>query len=319
MTPADLQLPDDVDALKAMILAMAEKAARADVLENEVADLKARNADADEQIAKLKQVLKAFDRYRYGRRSEKQGNSADTDLDEQGAFVFEEIETGIAAIKALVEKGRNPDAAKRARPRKGFPPHLERIHVVIEPDELPEHAGKQKVLIGEDTTERLDIIPPKFRVIVTHRPKYAFKNEDGVIQAVAPAHIVGSGIPTEALLAYIAVSKYGDGLPLYRQEAIFLRDDVEVDRGLMARWMGKLGFELQILADYIFDRIKEGERIFADETTLPTLVPGLGSAKTAYLWAYAKDYVHLVIMRRLLRQEALTVGFSDDFRLANCA
>lgn len=289
MIPADLQLPDDVDALKAMILAMAEKAARADALENEVADLKARNADADEQIAKLKQVLKAFDRYRYGRRSEKQSKNIDADLDEQGAFVFEEIETGIAAIKALVEKGRNPDATKRARPRKGFPPHLERIHVVIEPDELPEHAGKQKILIGEDTSERLDIIPPKFRVIVTHRPKYAFKNEDGVIQAVAPAHIVESGIPTEALLAYIAVSKYGDGLPLYRQEAIFLRDDVEVDRGLMARWMGKLGFELQILADYIFDRIKEGERIFADETTLPTLVPGLGSAKTAYLWAYAKD------------------------------
>ncbi|MCJ9725640.1 IS66 family transposase zinc-finger binding domain-containing protein, partial [Agrobacterium sp. SHOUNA12C] len=219
MTPADLDLPDDVDALKAMILAMAEKAARADALESEVADLKARNADADEQIAKLKQVLKAFDRYRYGRRSEKQSKNIDADLDEQGAFVFEEIETGIAAIQALVEKGRGPGAAKRApRPRKGFPLHLERIHVVIEPDELPEHAGKQKILIGEDTSERLDVIPPKFRVIVTHRPKYAFKNEDGVLQALAPAHIVESGIPTEALLSYIAVSKYGDGLPLYRQE-----------------------------------------------------------------------------------------------------
>ncbi|RVK04548.1 IS66 family transposase [Sinorhizobium meliloti] len=290
MTAADLQLPDDVDALKAMILAMAEKAARAEVLETEVADLKARNTDADEQIAKLKQVLKAFNRYRYGRRSEKQSNKADTDLDEQGAFVFEEIETGIAAIEALVAKGRTPSTTKRAsRPRKGFPPHLERIHVVIEPDELPEHAGKQKILIGEDTSERLDVIPPKFRVIVTHRPKYAFKNEDGVIQALAPAHIVESGIPTEALLAFVAVSKYGDGLPLYRQEAIFLRDHVEVDRGAMARWMGKLGFELEILADYTFDRIKEAERIFADETTLPTLVPGSGSAKTAYLWAYARD------------------------------
>lgn len=290
MKPTDLQFPDDVDALKAMILALAEKAARTEALEAEVADLKARNADADEQIASLKQILKAYDRYRFGRRSEKQGNQADADLDEQGAFVFEEIDTGIAAIQAKVSQGRDPDATKRApRQRKGFPPHLERVHVVIEPDELPEHVGKQKVLIGEDTSERLDVIPPKFRVIVTHRPKYAFKNEDGVIQAAAAAHIVEGGIPTEALLAYIAVSKYGDGLPLYRQEAIFLRDDVEIDRGLMARWMGKLGFELQILADYIFDRIKEGERIFADETTLPTLVAGLGSAMTAYLWAYAKD------------------------------
>ena len=126
-------------------------------------------------------------------------------------------------------------------------------------------------------------------MIVTHRPKYAFKNEDGVIQASAPVHIVESGIPTEALLAYIAVSKYGDGLPLYRQEAIFLRDHVDVDRGIMARWMGKLGFELEILADYTFSQIKRGERIFADETTLPTLVPGSGAAKTAYLWAYARD------------------------------
>ncbi|SEI21293.1 hypothetical protein SAMN05216228_11161 [Rhizobium tibeticum] len=98
MTPANLDLPNDVDALKAMVLAMAAKAARADVLEDEVADLKARNADADEQIAKLKLILKAFNRYRYGRRSEKQGTSIEADLDEQGAFVFEEIDTGIAAM-----------------------------------------------------------------------------------------------------------------------------------------------------------------------------------------------------------------------------
>ncbi len=63
----------------------------------------------------------------------------------------------------------------------------------------------------------------KFRVIVTRRPKYAIKNEDGVIQAPAPAHIIEGGIPTEALLAQIAVPKYADGLPLYRQEAIYAR------------------------------------------------------------------------------------------------
>ncbi|MBO9112525.1 transposase domain-containing protein [Agrobacterium sp. S2/73] len=70
MTPPDLQLPDDVETLKAMVLAMAEKAARADALESEVADLKARNADADERIERLTQILKAFDRARFGRRSE---------------------------------------------------------------------------------------------------------------------------------------------------------------------------------------------------------------------------------------------------------
>src|SRR5690606_24521577 len=146
---------------------------------------------------------------------------------------------------------------------KGFAAHLERIEEVIEP-EIPAGCEKlEKVLIGEDRSERLDVLPPKFRVSGTRRPKYAFGGPDGVIQAVAPAHIVESSLPTERLLAYIAVSKYADGLPLYRQEAIFLRDGVEVSRSLMAQWMGHLGFELQICADYILERVKEGERIFA--------------------------------------------------------
>ena len=124
---------------------------------------------------------------------------------------------------------------------------------------------------------------------MTRRPKYAFRNHDGVVQALAPAHIIESGLPTERLLAYIAVSKYADGLPLYRQEAIYLRDGVEISRSLMAQWMGHLGFELHMRADYILERVKEGERGFAVETTLPTLAPGSGKATKAWLWAYARD------------------------------
>ncbi len=96
MTPPDLQLPDDVETLKAMVLAMAEKGcARRCSRRARSPDLKARNADADERIERLTQILKAFDRARFGRRSEKL-RSPGID-DEQQAFVFEEIETGIAA------------------------------------------------------------------------------------------------------------------------------------------------------------------------------------------------------------------------------
>ena len=87
----------------------------------------------------------------------------------------------------------------------------------------------------------------------------------------------------------VAVSKYADGLPLYRQEGIYTRAGVELDRSLLAQWMGKVGFELEPLAHYLLSRIKQGERIFADETTLPTLAPGSGKTKTAYLWTYARD------------------------------
>ncbi len=106
------------------------------------------------------------------------------------------------------------------------------MEIVIEPDGVPGCEKLEKVRIGEDVSERLDVTPAKFRVIVARRPKYAYRGRDGVIQAAAPAHIIAGGIPTEALLAQIMVSKYADGLPLYRQEAIYARDQPSADARL---------------------------------------------------------------------------------------
>ena len=283
-------LPDDVDALKAMISAMAEERAaneaRLVAAQAEITRLEAVEKSANERIANLTSILKVLQRTQHGTRSERLRLAVN---DEQVSFAFEEIETGLSAIQSELDRASGDKPKRAPRPRKGFAAHLERIEEVIEPDVPAECAGLEKVLIGEDRSERLDVVPPKFRVIVTRRPKYAFRARDGVIQALAPAHIIESGLPTERLLAYIAVSKYADGLPLYRQEAIYLRDGVEISRNLMAQWMGHLGFELQICADYILERIKEGERVFADETTLPTLAPGSGKTTKAWLWAYARD------------------------------
>lgn len=276
-------LPDDVDALKAMIMAMTGERAAA---EAEIARLQAVQKNADERIANLTAIVNVLQRAQHGRRSERLRLSMN---DEQANFAFEEVETGLSAIESELDQSVKDRPKRAARPRKGFAAHLERIEEIIEPEIPDECQGLEKVLIGEDRSERLDVIPPKFRVIVTRRPKYAFRERDGVLQALAPAHIIEGGLPTERLLAYIAVSKYADGLPLYRQEAIYLRDDVVLSRSLMAQWMGHLGFELRILADYILERIKDGERIFADETTLPTLVPGSGKSMKAWLWAYARD------------------------------
>lgn len=283
-------LPDDVDALKAMISAMAEERAaneaRLVAAQAEITRLEAVEKSANERIANLTSILKVLQRTQHGTRSERLRLAVN---DEQVSFAFEEVETGLSAIQSELDRASGDRPKRAPRPRKGFAAHLERIEEVIEPDIPAECAGLEKVLIGEDRSERLDVVPPKFRVIVTRRPKYAFRGRDGVIQALAPAHIIESGLPTERLLAYIAVSKYADGLPLYRQEAIYLRDGVEISRNLMAQWMGHLGFELQICADYILERVKEGERVFADETTLPTLAPGSGKTTKAWLWAYARD------------------------------
>lgn len=283
-------LPDDVDALKAMVLALAREQAakevRLKVAEAEIARLEAVEKSANERIANLTLIMKVLQRTQNGKRSERLRLGVN---DEQVSFAFEEVETGLSAIRSELDRAAKHTPKRAPRPRKGFAAHLERIEEVIEPEIPAGCEGLSKVLIGEDRSERLDVVPPKFRVIVTRRPKYAFRGSDGVVQALAPAHIIEGGLPTERLLAYIAVSKYADGLPLYRQEAIYLRDGVEISRSLMAQWMGHLGFELQMLADYILERVKEGERIFADETTLPTLAPGSGKTTKAWLWAYARD------------------------------
>jgi transposase len=72
-------------------------------------------------------------------------------------------------------------------------------------------------VIGEDTSERLDVIPAQFRVIVTRRPKLACRACPGtVVQAPAPAQLIEGGIPTEAMVAHVLVARYADHLPLYR-------------------------------------------------------------------------------------------------------
>ena len=309
------QLPDDVDALKAMIAAAhAEKvladqerlalqatiaAHRAEISvhqaeiaahEAAIAQMNAAKTADAEKIARLESIVAMLRRAQYGTRSEKLRIDP---LDaEQMAFVFDELQTGLGEIRAGQDKRAGASAVRPSRPRKGFAPHLERIEQIIEPEVPADCVGLEAVRIGEDVSERLDVTPATFRVIVTRRPKYAYRladGEDRIVQAPAPDHLIAGGIPTEALLAQVAVSKYADGLPLYRQQEIYARDGVELDRSLMAQWMGRLGFELEPLAQYVLHTIKQGERVFADETRLPTLAPGSGKVKTAWLWAYARD------------------------------
>jgi transposase len=296
-------LPDDVDQLKALAL---DALARADLSETQVRanktdadalrsqtlslkakveDLTQTNAAAKAEIDRLTSIIKTLRRDRFGKRSEKLG----ADDAEQQSFVFEEVETGLAAIATRLAAKADSKPCKTPRDKPRFPSHLERVEEILEPEVPPEFEGKERVKIGQEESVRLDVVRARFRLIVTIRPKYAYKEPAAILQAPAPEHIVEAGLPTEALLAQVAVSKYADGLPLYRQEAIYGRDGVELSRSLMAQWMGSVGFHFEPLAAHVLAHIREGERIFADETTLPTLNPGAGKTKTSWLWAYARD------------------------------
>ncbi|OIQ66471.1 transposase IS66 family protein [mine drainage metagenome] len=117
--------------------------------------------------------------------------------------------------------------------------------------------------IGEDRSERLDIVPAQLRVIVTVRPKYACRScTDGVTQAPAPSHLIMGGLPTEATLAHVLVSKYADDLPLYRQSQILARAGLDLHRAVLADWVGKAAFHLKPIVDRLAEHLKRSSKLF---------------------------------------------------------
>ena len=145
-------------------------------------------------------------------------------------------------------------------------------------------------VIGEDTSEMLDIVPAQLRVKVIRRPRYGCRAcEEAVVQAPAPERPITGGMATEALLAHVLVAKFSDHLPLYRQAQIFARQGIELDRSTLCDWVGRACWWLEPLWRLLRQHVMSSTRIFADDTTLPVLDPGRGRTKTGRLWGYAID------------------------------
>ena len=263
MTPTDA-LPDDPGLLKAMLIAERVESER------------------------LRQIIQEFQRYRFGRRAESLS-------EDQLQLALEEAEQLAAAAQAVSEQKtpaeRQVRAARRRVNRGALPAHLPRIETVVDVASTvcPCCAGALHK-IGEDVSERLDIVPAQFRVLVVRRPKYACRAcADVVVQAPAPARLIEGGLPTEATVAQVLVSKFADHLPLYRQARIYARQGVGLDRSTLADWVGRAAFLLRPVHERLLDRLKASAKLFADETTAPVLDPGRGRTKTGQLFAYARD------------------------------
>ena len=139
----------------------------ADKLPDDIAELKAIIRAQQDQNARLESLLAAFKKALFGARSEK------TDPD-QFELKLEDIETAIAQVEAEVDADERTAPVRPPKPRQtnrgSLPRHLERIEEIIEP-ETTCACGAERHVIGEDVSERLDIIPAQFRVIVTPPPK----------------------------------------------------------------------------------------------------------------------------------------------------
>jgi transposase len=143
--------------------------------------------------------------------------------------------------------------------------------------------------IGQDERELLEYIPASFKVIQHVRPKLSCRACETIVQAPMPSLPIERGLPGPGLLAHIAISKFVDHQPLHRQSEMYAREGVELDRALMADWMGKVVFLLTPLAEAIGRHIRAGEIFHADDTTVPVLSPGLGKTATGRLWVIVRD------------------------------
>ncbi len=264
MIPSEPAPSDDPAALQAMLAA--------ERVENE----------------RLRKIIRELQRHRFGRRAE----SLPLDQLQLG---LEEAEQAEAADEAVAEATapslRAVRVAKRRANRGALPAHLPRVETVVDiaDDSCPCCSGPLH-RIGEDVSERLDVVPAQFRVLVMRRPKYACRAcTDGVAQAPAPARLIEGGLPTDATVAQVLVSKYADHLPLYRQAQIFARQGVNLDRSTLADWVGRAALLLEPVHGRLLDHLKASMKLFADETTAPVLDPGRGRTKTGQLWAYARD------------------------------
>lgn len=260
----------------------------ANALTNDPIALQAMLAAERAENERLRQIIKELQRHRFGRRAE----SLPVEQLLLGLEEAEQVEAeGFAAEDAGDPAKREDRTRKRRANRGALPTHLPRIEQVVDIEHkvCPCCSGPLHVM-GEDRSERLDIVPAQFRVVVTRRPKYACRScEEVVVQAPAPSRLIEGGIPTEATVAHVLVSKYADHLPLYRQAQIYARQGVNLDRSTLADWVGKAAFLLRPIHERLFERLKASDKLFADETTAPVLDPGRGRTKTGQLFAYARD------------------------------
>ncbi|NVK16511.1 MAG: IS66 family transposase [Rhodobacteraceae bacterium] len=242
--------------------------------------LREANKRLEHLVAELNQAV-------HGKRSERLS-------EDERQLAFEELEAAVAEVETQQDEQAPPQASPRRavrRNRGNLPKDLPRIEKVIEPASLDCPCGCGEMhRIGEDRTERLDIIPAQLRVVVTVRPKYACRAcAEGVTQAPAPAHLIEGGLPTEGAIAHVLVSKFSDHLPLYRQSQILARSGIDIHRSTLADWVGTAAFHLGPVVDRLAEHLKGSGKLFMDETTAPVLDPGRGRTKTGYLWALARD------------------------------
>jgi transposase len=276
-------LPEDIESLKQTI-----------------AEMTAAQAELEQkyrlQIDYLQERIRLLQNELFGRKTEKRPPSEDS----KQLKLFNEAEVLCPEAADKDEKAAKtleiPAHTRKKPKRKPLPKDLPRVEVIHDLAEQEKFCacGTPLCRIGQEDSEKLDIVPAKIQVIHHIRYKYACKNCEGVQDdgptvkvAPMPPQIIDKGMATPGLLAYIATAKYADCLPLYRQEKIFARHGIELSRATMAGWMVKSAQACEPVMELFHNVLLSGPVVNVDETVVQVMKePGRSNSSKSYMWVY---------------------------------
>ena len=263
--PEAADLPDDVEALKAELVA-----ARALVIEQKI------------QLEKLRFEIACLKRMKYGRSSEQ----LDTQIT-QMQLTLEDLEATLAETPESLRPA--PKAAAVKPVRRPLPAHLPREDIVHDTACSCPACGGTLRRLGEDVSEMIEYVPGRYKVVRHVRPKFSCAACQKIVQASAPSRPIARGLAGPAFLAHVLVSKYADHLPLYRQSQIYAREGLELDRSTLADWVGGASKLLEPLVAALGRYVMRATKLHGDDTPVPVLCPGRGTTKQGRLWTYVRD------------------------------
>ncbi len=277
-TSLEEPLPDDIETLKAMLVAQRQALRLA----------QAQAADDQAQIAHLRLQIVKLQRERFGQRSERSARLLD-----QLELQLEDLEASatedeLAAELATAKTTQVAAFTRKRASRKPFPEHLPRERVIVPgPTACLCCGGTRLSKLGEDVTETLEVIPRQWKVIQHVREKFSCRDCETIGQTPAPFHVVPRGWAGPSLLAMILFEKYGQHQPLNRQAERYAREGVPLSLSTLADQVGACCGVLRPLHDRLMAHVLAAERLHGDDTTVPVLAKG--KTATGRCWTYVRD------------------------------
>ncbi len=250
--------------------------------------------EKDRKVAALEHRIKLLLQKIRGSRQER------IDPDQLLLFSLEELqELADELEQAANEDLQAEDETKprnRSRGRRRLPKDIQREilrHELGEQERACPCCGELRCEIGIESSEQLEYIPARWKVIQHDRVKYACKScEENVVIADKPPQPIEKGLPGPGLCSHTVLSKFGDHTPLYRQEDIHSRTGYLIRRSTLCGWLQALAALSLPLVMRMKQLLLQSKVIHTDDTKIKMLVPGAGVTQEAKFWPYLGDWLH---------------------------